>query len=111
MDLPKTDLDADPVLDQQINQLRAKISRIEIENRDLKDKIEVTNEGISSYISEMSTMLDSEESGQNFGMERRSNVGQNQIADGLVQDSDNMGALAIDPHSLENDEHINFDDH
>jgi predicted RNase H-like nuclease (RuvC/YqgF family) len=61
--LPQTDLESDPVLDQQISQLRTKISRVEIENRDLKDKIEVTNDGISSYISEMSTMLDSQELG------------------------------------------------
>ena len=26
------------------------------------------------------------------------------------QDTDNMGALAIDPHSLENDDHVNFDE-
>jgi len=34
---------------------------MEQENRALRDKIENTNSGISSYISEMSTMLDSQE--------------------------------------------------
>lgn len=53
------DLDADPLVDQQISQLKLKISRMEQENRALRDKIEATNSGISSYISEMSTMLDS----------------------------------------------------
>ena len=58
---PQLDLEADPVVDQQIGQMRTKIQRLEEENRSLRDKIEGTNDGISSYISEMSTMLDSQE--------------------------------------------------
>jgi hypothetical protein len=41
--------------------MKVKISRMEQENRTLRDKIDSTNDGISSYISEMSTMLDSSE--------------------------------------------------
>ena len=92
-----------------------KINRIEMENRDLKDKIEVTNEGISSYIAEMSTMLDSQELGQNFNGRGTGGQGlRNSNADGLVnvqaQDTDNMGPLAIDPLSLENEDHVNFEE-
>ena len=53
------DLEADPLDDQQINQLQLKITRIKDENKGLREKIEAANSGISSYISEMSTMLDS----------------------------------------------------
>ena len=58
---PIQDLEADPIVDQQISQLKLKVQRMEQENRALRDKIENTNSGISSYISEMSTMLDSQE--------------------------------------------------
>ena len=58
---PVQDLEADPIVDQQISQLKLKIQRMEQENRALRDKIENTNSGISSYVTEMSTMLDSQE--------------------------------------------------
>ena len=43
---PQLDLEADPVVDQQIGQMRTKIQRLEEENRSLRDKIEGTNDGI-----------------------------------------------------------------
>ena len=63
-EIPKAEevnLQSDPVLDQQIEQLKTKIERMELEGRQLNQKIEDTNNSISGYISEMSTMLDSQD--------------------------------------------------
>lgn len=58
---PITNLESDPLLDEDIERLTLKIQRLRNENSGIKSKIDNTNGGISSYISEMSTMLDSEE--------------------------------------------------
>ena len=52
-------LESDPILDQQINQLKLKNQRIQEENKSLREKIESTNDNISAYLSEMSSMIDS----------------------------------------------------
>ena len=54
-------MECDPLLDDEINRLQIKIERLMNENAGIKDKLEATNGGISSYIGEMSTLLDSEE--------------------------------------------------
>ena len=54
-------LDSDPLLDEEIERLNVKIERTKIDNNAMRDKIENTNGGISGYISEMSTLLDSTE--------------------------------------------------
>ena len=59
MEPDSVNLDSDPILDQQINQLKIKIQRMQEENNSLDEKIESTNENISTYISEMSSMIDS----------------------------------------------------
>jgi predicted RNase H-like nuclease (RuvC/YqgF family) len=59
MEPDSVNLDSDPILDQQINQLKIKIQRMQEENKCLDEKIESTNENISTYISEMSSMIDS----------------------------------------------------
>lgn len=59
---------------------------MESENRALRDKIESTNDGISSYISEMSTMLDS----QDFSMAPRGAAGGQQplLENNIIRDQD-----------------------
>ena len=59
MEPDSVNLDSDPIIDQQINQLKIKIQRMQEENKSLDEKIESTNENISNYISEMSSMIDS----------------------------------------------------
>lgn len=49
------------MLDNEIARLQLKIERLMNENAGIKEKLEATNGGISSYIGEMSTLLDSEE--------------------------------------------------
>jgi uncharacterized phage infection (PIP) family protein YhgE len=55
------DLDADPLLDEEINKLKTKIDKLTRENNAIRDKIENTNGGIEAYISEMSTLVDSQD--------------------------------------------------
>ena len=80
------DLESDPLLDQQITQLQQKITRVKDENKSLREKIEATNAGISSYISEMSTMLDSNDLSMLTGPTLHVSDGQQQM--------DIMGAKA-----------------
>lgn len=54
----RVNLEADPLLDQQIQQLKNKIRRMERDNTGLEERIASTNDGISNYINEMSNMLD-----------------------------------------------------
>ena len=61
------DLEADPILDEEITALQDKIKRLTIENQTVREKIENTNSGISSYISEMSSLLDSQDMQTMFG--------------------------------------------
>lgn len=58
---PEVNLESDPILDEDISRLQSKIDRLKEDNNSLKLKISNTNSGISSYISEMSTLLESEE--------------------------------------------------
>jgi len=55
----RVDLEADPLLDQEVEKLRAKIERLESEDKQLKEKIDSTNASISTYMSEMSNVIDS----------------------------------------------------
>lgn len=55
------DLEADPLIDEEINKLQIKIDKLSRENDAIRDKIENTNGGIETYISEMSTLIDSQE--------------------------------------------------
>ena len=57
------DLASDPILDEQIAQLRAKVERLKNENQSVKEKIENTNSSVSTYISEMTSMIDSNDFG------------------------------------------------
>ena len=55
------DLEADPILDEEISRLQTHIEKLTVENDAIRDKIDNTSGGISSYISEMSTLIDSQE--------------------------------------------------
>ena len=59
-------MNSDPLLDDEIEKLKVKIERLQSETGALKEKLDNTSSGVSNYIGEMNTLLDSQDFGSLF---------------------------------------------